>query len=181
MSMLSEQVNELRELADGYKLADKPLVARTLHQAADTIEDLSRKLEKEKINRNAAQYAREEVVKKLKEISNGSLPETRPYIYLNTAIEIIRDFGDIWFPGYYKDNWILCSNQMPKETVLCFVDKHCRRIMRSNDVIATIVWENGRIETELQYTIEGKWLAETRFQGCKVVAWQPFPEPYHKP
>ena len=44
MSMISEQVKELRELADGYKMADRPLAANTIYQAADTIEALSAKL-----------------------------------------------------------------------------------------------------------------------------------------
>lgn len=41
---ISEQVKELRELADGYKMADRPLAANTIYQAADTIESLSAKL-----------------------------------------------------------------------------------------------------------------------------------------
>ena len=45
MSMISEQVKELRELADGYKMADRPLAANTIYQAADTIEALSAKLQ----------------------------------------------------------------------------------------------------------------------------------------
>lgn len=45
MSMISEQVKELRELADGYKMADRPLASNTIYQAADTIEDLSAKLQ----------------------------------------------------------------------------------------------------------------------------------------
>ena len=45
MSMISEQVKELRELADGYKMADRPFASNTFYQAADTIEDLSAKLQ----------------------------------------------------------------------------------------------------------------------------------------
>lgn len=41
---ISEQVKALRELADGYKMADRPLAANTIYQAADTIESLSEKL-----------------------------------------------------------------------------------------------------------------------------------------
>lgn len=44
MSMIGEQVKELRELADGYKMDDRPLAANTIYQAADTIEALSAKL-----------------------------------------------------------------------------------------------------------------------------------------
>ncbi len=49
--MISEQVKELRELADGYKMADRPLAANTIYQAADTIESLSAKLHAENMER----------------------------------------------------------------------------------------------------------------------------------
>ena len=50
MSMISEQVKELRELADGYKMADRPLAANTIYQAADTI---SAKLQAANMERSA--------------------------------------------------------------------------------------------------------------------------------
>lgn len=50
---ISEQVKELRELADGYKMADRPLAANTIYHAADTIESLSAKLQAANMERSA--------------------------------------------------------------------------------------------------------------------------------
>lgn len=181
MSIISEQVKELREYAKYWEYnAPKKPIDKIFIGAADTIESLSAKLKTEKRNQSAERYAREEVIKKLKEKSNGKLPETRPYVYLNTVADIIRGCGDIWFPGYYRDNWILCRDRMPEEySYPPFEGEKGNYLLKSKDVLTTVIWENGTRETVVQQTINGKWETESKF-GCNVIAWQPFMEPYHK-
>lgn len=56
MSMIEQQVKELRELADGYKVADRPLAANMLYQAADTIEALYEKVTAANMERSERYY-----------------------------------------------------------------------------------------------------------------------------
>lgn len=53
MSMISEQVKELREFATEFNLDDKVELATMLKEAADTIEALSAKLQAENVERTA--------------------------------------------------------------------------------------------------------------------------------
>lgn len=177
MGMLSEQINKIRKVAKSVSSAtDKEVsddISRILNEAADTIESLSAKLQAENMERSAANYAKKNIIERIKKESIGKLPDKRPFIYLNTVIEIISDNDDNWFPGYYRNNWILCENKMPKEYKYPLIGQ------QSFSVLTTIEYENKTKETLVQCTINGKW--NTDYQPnikCKVLAWQPLPEPY---
>lgn len=59
MSMISEQVKNLREIADRVKKDNYLMVARILNEAADTIEALSEKLSAKNMERSTSHYGGE--------------------------------------------------------------------------------------------------------------------------
>lgn len=51
---------------------------------------------------------------------------------------------------------------------------------RSDDVIATVVFEDGEKEVNVFRTTDGKWRlgSPAIYKYAKVIAWMPLPEPY---
>lgn len=114
MSMISEQVKELRELADGYKMADRPLAANTIYQAADTIEALSAKLQAENMERQEVCGGWIPCKERMPEDDTCVLVQVNGK-YKNIKFENAFEFatyikGEGWIleecPGYYNPNVI---------------------------------------------------------------------------
>lgn len=136
MSMISEQVKELREVAEMYDGLDG---ANILRQAADTIESLSAKLQVANKERSA------------------------------------EDCG----------GWIPCKDGLPEQSGYYLVTYH--------------EWSNGNFLPKFDDTYvkrlhyqESEQFAGWNYPKCvdkmaeddmnmEVLAWQPLPEPYHKP
>ncbi|MBD5395618.1 MAG: DUF551 domain-containing protein [Lachnospiraceae bacterium] len=83
-----------------------------------------------------------------------------------------------------KDKWILCSEKMPEERDSIFAkwkgtDKWNNSMFEktSDDVNATIEFEDGKRTVKTLHTIDGKWNKGSIGIKFKVIAWQPFPEP----
>ena len=130
MSMISEQVRELREFAEDYGKTHVTLFdykKNLLLQAADTIEALSAKLAAANMERS---------------------------------------------DRYYGGGWIACEDRLPElnEGYECFKQSEC--------VLVTTKWYDGDLVQEVAWLNEdGRWSCESN-GVCKVVAWQPLPEPY---
>lgn len=84
------------------------------------------------------------------------------------------------------NDWILCSNRMPEEHDSMFkkfygTDKWNNAMWKSNsnEVLVTIEFEDGTRKTEASHTNDGIWRIEKERKtfSCKVIAWQPLPEP----
>lgn len=134
MSMISEQVKELRYKADIFEKSGCAVdgIVRAFREAAETIEALSAKLA--------------------------------------TA----------------NSGWIPCSERLPEEHDSIFAklkgtDKWSNAMFEktSNEVNATIKFEDGKRAVKTLHTIDGRWSEGHRGVKFKVVAWQPLPEEYH--
>lgn len=83
--------------------------------------------------------------------------------------------------------WIPASERLPREHDSIFAklygtDKWSSALWRtqSKEVLVTIEYEDGVRTVKSSHTTDGKWVLEKRakLNKCKVVAWNPFPEPY---
>ena len=73
---------------------------------------------------------------------------------------------------YYGGGWIACEDRLPElnEGYECFKQSEC--------VLGTTKWYDGDLVQEVAWLNEdGRWSCESN-GVCKVVAWQPLPEPY---
>lgn len=84
-----------------------------------------------------------------------------------------------------NDGWIPVSERLPEEHDSIFkklkgTDKwHTGMFEKeSDDVSATIEFEDGTRKTTLSYTFDGEWNLENCPVKKKVIAWQPLPAPY---
>ena len=82
--------------------------------------------------------------------------------------------------------WIPCSERLPEEHDSIFAklkgtDKWNNAMFEktSNEVNATIEFEDGKRAVITLHTIDGRWSEGHRGVKFKVVAWQPLPEEYH--
>ncbi len=82
--------------------------------------------------------------------------------------------------------WIPCSERLPEEHDSIFAklkgtDKWSNAMFEktSNEVNATIEFEDGKRAVKTLHTIDGRWSEGHRGVKFKVVAWQPLPEEYH--
>ena len=85
----------------------------------------------------------------------------------------------------YDGGWIPCSERLPEEYDSIFAkfkgtDKWNDFMFEkiSDEVNATVEFEDGKRKTMTLYTIDGKWKTGIRIVKFKVIAWQPLPEPY---
>ncbi|WP_105308826.1 DUF551 domain-containing protein [Dorea sp. Marseille-P4042] len=85
-----------------------------------------------------------------------------------------------------ETQWIPCSERMPKERDSMFArwkgtDKWTEAMFekRSDTVIATIEYSNGKRTVAPAYTTDGKWRCDCIIgDDGEVIAWMPLPEPY---
>lgn len=82
-----------------------------------------------------------------------------------------------------NNGWIYCSERMPEEHDSFFAeykgtDKWRKGMFEkiSDDVNATVEYENGTRKTKTLHTVDGVWKLESILK-CEVIAWQHFPEP----
>lgn len=89
--------------------------------------------------------------------------------------------------GDCDDGWIYCGDgkNLPDEHDSIFAqfkgtDKWSNAMFEkiSDDVNATVEFEDGKRKTKTLNTIDGKWNEGNRGVKFKVIAWQPLPEPY---
>lgn len=80
--------------------------------------------------------------------------------------------------------WILCSERMPEEHDSIFAEYKGTDKWRSgmfekisDDVNATIEYENGTRKTKTIHTVDGVWKIDSIVKG-EVIAWQPLPHTY---
>ena len=72
-----------------------------------------------------------------------------------------------------NNKWIPCEERLPSETMLCLVTIENR--MQKNPII--MWWIDGKEEQVSMFDDKkGHW----KEQWCKVLAWQPLPQPYKK-
>ena len=84
-----------------------------------------------------------------------------------------------------KHEWIPCSKRLPEERESIFAkfkgtDKWRSAMFEkmSDNVNITVEFEDGTRMSMKGYTVDGKWKPDTAVK-CKVIAWQPLPEPYN--
>ena len=85
-----------------------------------------------------------------------------------------------------ETQWIPCSERMPKERDSMFArwkgtDKWTEAMFekRSDTVIATIEYSNGKRTVAPAHTTDGKWRCDCIIgDDGEVIAWMPLPEPY---
>ncbi len=80
--------------------------------------------------------------------------------------------------------WIPCSERLPEEHDSMFAefkgtDKWDNAMFEkiSDDVNVTVEFEDGKKKSRTLHTVDGKWKPDSILK-CKVIAWQPLPEPY---
>lgn len=76
----------------------------------------------------------------------------------------------------HNNGWILCSEQMPVEHESVFANYEGMFKKASDMVLVTIVDDEGEVSTTYAHTMDSKWSCS--LLNVKVIAWQPFPEPY---
>ncbi|MFG6369466.1 MAG: hypothetical protein K1W16_13835 [Lachnospiraceae bacterium] len=83
------------------------------------------------------------------------------------------------------DEWIPCSDKMPKERDSIFAkfkgtDKWNNSMFEkiSDDVNVTVEFEDGKRKTMTLHTCDGKWKTDLRIVKFNVLAWQPLPDTY---
>lgn len=86
-----------------------------------------------------------------------------------------------------KERWIPCSERLPEERESIFAKlkgtEKWRNAMfekTSNEVNATIEFEDGKRAVKTLRTIDGRWNEGDRGLKFKVIAWRPLPEPHHE-
>jgi hypothetical protein len=89
------------------------------------------------------------------------------------------------FKALEEPHWIPCSEMLPEEEDSIFARYYgtdrWRKSMfrkRSREVIATSVFENGELHTEVAHTTDGEWHVGVNVIPRTVLAWMPLPKPY---
>lgn len=194
---ISEQVKELRELADYWKMNGME-PQNAIRKAADTIESLSAKLEDmEQLNKwydktNAKEIMTlSEAIEHLNDVlqpdNSWECEECKnEHIQLRewllelkaTREQSAEDCGG---------RWIYCGDgkNLPEEHDSIFAESkgtgkwHESMFEKtSNTVIVTVEDKKGQRATTTARTLDGKWKVDS-FAKLTVVAWQPLPEEYH--
>ena len=85
----------------------------------------------------------------------------------------------------YNGGWIPCSDRLPEEHDSMFAklkgtDKWSDAMFEniSDDLNATVEFEDGTRKTMTLHTNDGKWNTNNRIVKFNVIAWQPLPEPF---
>lgn len=105
------------------------------------------------------------------------------------AIEIVKreaeQFGTDTNVG--TNGWIPVSERLPEEHDSIFAkikgtDKWSDAMFEkiSDDVNATVEFEDGTRKTMTLHTNDGKWNTNNRIVKFNVIAWQPLPKPFQK-
>lgn len=83
-----------------------------------------------------------------------------------------------------NNGWILCSDRLPESHPTIFAklkgtekwDPNMPERM-SDEVIATVQFEDGTRRTVVAKTVDGIWRQKFQTLKYKVIAWKPLPEP----
>lgn len=105
--------------------------------------------------------------------------------YLDVALEYREKYFEL---VERESDWIPCSERMPKERDSMFArwkgtDKWTEAMFekRSDTVIVTIEYSNGKRTVAPAHTTDGKWRCDCIIgDDGEVIAWMPFPEPYRQ-
>ena len=99
---------------------------------------------------------------------------------IKEMIEIVKEVAK-----EYKGGWIACSDRLPEEHDSMFAklkgtDKWSDAMFEkiSDDVNATVEFDDGTRKTMTLHTNDGKWNTNNRIVKFNVIAWQPLPEPF---
>ena len=99
---------------------------------------------------------------------------------LDRAVEIVNQVEQ-----EHNNGWIPCSERLPEEHDSMFAklkgtDKWSDAMFEkiSDDVNATVEFEDGTRKTMTLHTNDGKWNTNNRIVKFNVIAWQPLPQPY---
>lgn len=170
MSMISEQVKELRKIAFAYGYTSNRDMESLLRQAADTIESLSAKLQAANMERtaDAKMIDGNKLLKDLeKETFTADLYE---HGWDGQTVDYLLCLGDVKkvIDGYEQSaedcgGWILCSERMPdnnRQVICCF----------RNGIVRVLVFLNHKFHS-----------TAFSYEKSDIIAWQPLPEPYHEP
>ena len=127
MSMLSEQVKELRTIANNLSLEKSPtmlIVSKSLKESADTIETLSAKLSTANMGRSERHYdgciSRTELMQELSEIFQDDSTNDR-FNYVLELADMYAEYecGKV-SERYYGGGWIVLNDtNLPENEVLC--------------------------------------------------------------
>lgn len=98
---------------------------------------------------------------------------------IGKAISIVQEVGK-----EHNDGWILCSDRLPESHPTIFAklkgtekwDPNMPERM-SDEVIATVKFEDGTRRTVVTKTVDGIWKQKFQTLKYKVIAWKPLPEP----
>lgn len=195
MSMLSEQVKELRSYANVSLYAREGKVRELLREAVDTIESLSAKLA-ENMEWSEGYY---EMRKELAEQHNkafeliSKMPLEGNEVWHGYVSGIMQTLGYLIdsmdkLDRHYSGGWIACEdgNHMPEEhedfrdifdpDTLAVVDTEH---YTASDLVQVTVYDIDKDEYFVcdDCTVDGKW-SNFGSDGFKVMAWQLLPEPY---
>ena len=99
---------------------------------------------------------------------------------IDKAKQIVQEVAE-----EYNGGWIACSERFPEEHDSMFAklkgtDKWSDAMFEkiSDDVNATVEFEDGTRKTMTLHTNDGKWDTNSRIVKFNVIAWQPLPEPF---
>lgn len=99
-------------------------------------------------------------------------------------LELVKENDELkkWLAA---GRWILRRDRMPAEHDSIFAkvkgtDKWNTAMFEriSDDVLATVEYEDGTRHVKVLHTVDGEWLVRNFGIKFKVIAWKPLPEPY---
>ena len=105
---------------------------------------------------------------------------------IGDAIDIVNQLAEeyINISTDTSSGWIACSERLPEEHDSMFAEYKGTDKWRSgmfekisDDVNATIEYENSTRKTKTIHTVDGVWKIDSIVKG-EVIAWQPLPAPY---
>lgn len=117
---------------------------------------------------------------KAKEIAIERMEEVEQYRALGTVEELkeakklLEKLEELKFANEQsKTDWIPCEERLPE------LDGGNEYFKQSKCVLVAIEWLDGEITEEVGWYNEGgAWNHDSK--NCKVIAWQPLPQPYKK-
>lgn len=183
MSMLSEQVKELRELANSKEFEmHEPVtygfyrkIKSKLFKAADTIEALSAKLAAGNMERSDM-ISRNKLIKEIGKEIDGVIVKDTYSKGKNAGLRKAKILAEEHTVTHYGGGWILAKDRLPTK-------EECGNY-RGNFLVTVYAPESKTLYMEYKYaTIRGKevgrWIWCDRVNiPWEVIAWRKFPEPY---
>ena len=83
-----------------------------------------------------------------------------------------------------QEDWILCEDKLPESHPTMYEELRCTEkwdpdipLRMSDEVIATVQYEDGTRRTVVARTVDGIWRIDYELLKYKVIAWMPLPEP----